>query len=70
MIDIVAKVLEDSVVAGGFILLLYHVLKKQDELLQTFANELKASNATQQEISKTLLIFNDRLSRLESKGDE
>lgn len=67
--QLIAKVIEDSVVAGGFIFLLYHVLHKQDKLLQGFSKELRASNNTMVEICSTLKEFNTRLEVLEKKED-
>jgi len=57
MQDIFTKVLEDSVLAGGFLFLLYHVLHKQDQILNKFGNTLE-------DVSKTLHSLNAEVKEL------
>lgn len=70
MMDMIAKVMEDSVVAGGFLLLLYHVLHKQEIQLKAFAKQMEKSNQNLLKISQTLSTFDARLQRLEEKDEE
>ena len=69
LLDVAMKVFEDSIVAGGFIFLLYHVLHKQDLQLKDFGEQMRLSNETLAQISRTLTTFDSRLQKLE-KDDE
>lgn len=79
---ILASLFEKSVVYGAFVLLLYHVLHKQDRMLIDLTNKqdkqlvdfgktLKESNKTMKEISETLIGLENRLEKIErSQGGE
>ena len=69
MTEIVVKILEDSVLAGGFFLLLYYFINEQKTILREFAKELRASNEVQMQISNTLTRFDERLQALERGGE-
>ena len=70
MEEVIARILEQSIISGAFILVLYHILHKQDEQLKNFSQEMKNSNKLLLEISKTLSQFGSRLENLERKGDK
>lgn len=70
MMEIITGIMEDSVVAGGFLFLLYHVLHKQELQLGTFAKQMEKSNQALMKISQTLSTFDMRLQRLEGRDDE
>lgn len=54
MEELIAKVIEQSVVSGGFILLLYFVLNKQEIQLKRFAEQMEQSNIVLSQISTRL----------------
>lgn len=66
----IARLIEQSVVSGAFILVLYHILHKQDRQLGTFATQMEKSNKLLAEISKTLSNLSIRVEHLEGKGDK
>lgn len=64
--EFIIQILEDNIVAGGFILLLYYVLHKQDLQLQKFVQQMERSNEALDKISTTLTVFDSRLQRVEN----
>lgn len=74
MEELIARILEQSIVSGGFLLLLVHVLHKQEKQLdtftkqlETFAGQMSKSNTLLLKISNTLSTFDERLQRLEGR---
>lgn len=64
------QIVEDNIVAGGFILLLYYVLHKQDLQMQKFVQQMERSNKALDKISGTLTVFDSRLQRLEKDDNK
>jgi glutaredoxin 2 len=62
MEEMIARLIEQNVVSGAFILLLWYVLNKQDKQLGKFADSLEKTTQLLGEISI-------RLQRLEERGD-
>lgn len=63
MSDLVAGVIEQSVVAGGFLLLLHYFINTQKDILSKFAEELAKFN-------NTLIGIDKRLEKLEKRGED
>ena len=68
--EFIMQILEDNIVAGGFILLLYYVLHKQDLQLQKFVHQMERSNEALDKISTTLTVFDSRLQRVENEKSQ
>lgn len=61
MEEIIARVIEQSIVSGGFLFLLYHVIHKQEQRLEEITKVLM-------QMSKQLSQMDKRLQKLE-KGE-
>lgn len=63
MNEMITGIIEQSVVAGGFLLLLHYFINTQKDILGKFAEELSKFN-------KTLVGIDKRLEKLEKRGDK
>lgn len=58
--QLIVKAFEQSLVGGGFMLLLWYVLHKQDKQLSMFSSQMKETTDVLREISERLLILESK----------
>lgn len=69
MEEIIARVLEQSIVSGGFLFLLYHMTTKQDNTLNNIANVMSEMLKVISDMKNEMGDMNDRLKDLERKKE-
>jgi septal ring factor EnvC (AmiA/AmiB activator) len=70
METVIASLIEKSVVAGAFVLLLWHFINTNAKQMDKFAEQLAKSNKALDNINKTLSGFDMRLQRLEEQNNK
>lgn len=69
MEELIARIIEQSIVSGGFLFLLYHMTTKQDTTLNNIARVMEEQLKVISEMKNEIGNMNDRLTDLERKNE-
>lgn len=69
MEELIAKIIEQSIVSGGFLFLLWHMVTKQDKTLNNIADVMEKQLEVISEMKTEMSNMNERLTDLERKTD-
>lgn len=70
MNELVGKALEQSLIGGAFILLLYYVIKNQNTLMRMVVHNMEGFGKSLSKVAETLLRIDMRLATLEQRISE